>query len=56
MLIAYIHGYLSGSNAIKAQILKRILAENYQEHKFISLDFPDTPKEALKKLCDFCHN
>lgn len=56
MLIAYIHGYLSGSNAIKAQILKRILAENYQEHKFISLDFPDTPKEALKKLCDFCQN
>lgn len=56
MLIAYIHGYLSGPNAIKAQILKRVLSEKYPEHSFISLDFPDIPKEALTALCEFCQN
>ena len=56
MLIAYLHGFLSGPNALKAQIFRRILKERYPQYDFLSLDFPDTPKEALAILKDFCQN
>ncbi len=50
MLVAYIHGFLSGPNAQKALILKRFLAENFPSVDFEAADFPDTPAEAIAAL------
>ncbi len=52
MYIAYIHGFLSGPNAVKANILQNYLKD---KSDFILLrpDFPDTPKEAFLYLDDY---
>lgn len=53
MLIAYIHGFLSGSQAVKSKILKKELALSYPHISFTAPDFPDTPEEAYAALCSF---
>lgn len=53
MLIAYIHGFLSGPNAKKATILKNFLSSNVPNIKFEAADFPDTPHEAIIALDEF---
>lgn len=50
MLIAYVHGFLSGPNAVKSTILKNYLKEHEPELCFDAPDFPDTPKEAYEYL------
>lgn len=49
MLIAYVHGFLSGPNAVKATILKDFLKDS-PEFSFEAPDFPDTPQEAIDSL------
>lgn len=53
MLIAYIHGFLSGPNAEKATIMKRYVKEHCPDDTFEAADFPDTPKEAAMALDSF---
>ena len=53
MLIAYVHGFLSGPQAKKATILKNYLATNHSEISFEAADFPDTPHEAITALDAF---
>ena len=53
MLVAYVHGFQSSSKALKAQILDSYLKKHKTNLSFISLDFPDTPKEAYESLRDF---
>lgn len=54
MLIAYVHGFQSSSRALKAQILESYFKDHNTNISFVSLDFPDTPKEAFESLKDFC--
>ena len=54
MQIAYLHGFQSGPKAIKAQIFEKELKHLCPQTEFVSLDFPDTPKEALAVLKNFC--
>lgn len=49
MLIAYVHGFLSGPNAVKATILRDHLKER-DGFTFEAPDFPDTPQEAIDSL------
>ena len=53
MQIAYIHGFLSGSQAVKSRILKQYLAVHHPHIGFLAPDFPDTPQEAYEELCSF---
>lgn len=50
MLICYVHGFLSGPNAVKAHALHDYLATHEPKIEFQALDFPDTPREALTEL------
>lgn len=50
MWIAYVHGFLSGPNAVKAHALKAYMDEHESDLHFWALDFPDTPQEALVSL------
>ena len=43
MWIAYVHGFLSGPNAVKAYALKAYIDEHESDLHFWALDFPDTP-------------
>lgn len=52
MIIAYIHGFLSGPNAIKATILKNYLYPLTQ-YQFVAPSFPDTPAEAFDSLISY---
>lgn len=54
LTIAYIHGYLSSSGAIKAGILQRYLASAQPEIRFLAPDFSDVITEALPELEDLC--
>lgn len=53
MLIAYIHGFLSGPNAIKSTILKNYINTHYKDIEFCAPDFPDEPQEAYTYLIDY---
>lgn len=53
MLISYIHGFLSGSAAVKARQLREYL-RGRPGMDFSAPDFPDTPREAWQALCAFC--
>lgn len=53
MQIAYIHGFLSGSQAVKSRILKKFLENHHPHLDFLAPDFPDTPQEAYEELCRF---
>lgn len=53
MQIAYIHGFLSGSMAVKSQKLRKFIEGNRPDIDFLAPDFPDTPEEAYESLCDF---
>ena len=53
MHICYIHGFLSGPNAVKSTILKNYIKEHHPTLNFIAPDFPDTPKEAYLSLINF---
>ena len=50
MHICYIHGFLSGSAAVKSTILKNYIKESRPDLTFSAPDFPDTPKEAHDAL------
>ncbi len=56
MLISYIHGFLSGSQAVKANILRAEIAAHYPDCAFIAPDFPDTPEEAYEALTEFAES
>ena len=51
----YIHGFLSGPNAVKATMLKEYLKENNLGASFDmhSPDYPDPPEEAYNYLCGY---
>lgn len=53
MKIAYIHGFLSGPNAIKSNILKDYIKQNCPHIEFLAPDFSDIPQKAWQELCDF---
>ena len=50
MHICYIHGFLSGSAAVKSTILKNYIIKNRPDLTFSAPDFPDTPQEAHDAL------
>ncbi|SFS72992.1 hypothetical protein SAMN02910357_01524 [Succinivibrio dextrinosolvens] len=50
MKIIYIHGFLSSSNAQKAQILRREL-EGITDIDFQSVDYPDDLEFSVESLC-----
>lgn len=50
MKIIYIHGFLSSSNAQKAQILRREL-EGFKDIDFQSVDYPDDLEYSVDSLC-----
>ena len=50
MHICYIHGFLSGSAAVKSTILKNYIKKSRPDLTFSAPDFPDTPKEAHDAL------
>lgn len=50
MIIVYIHGFCSSSKAIKAQILDRIISEEYKEISFVSAEFSDSFSVGMKQL------
>ena len=50
MKIIYIHGFLSSSNAQKAQILRREL-KKIKEIDFQSVDYPDDLEYSVDYLC-----
>lgn len=52
MLIAYVHGFLSGPNATKAHALEDYIKAHKLELDFWALDFPDTPREAYASLIE----
>lgn len=52
MRIIYLHGFLSGSQALKATQLKDYLLGR-EGYTFTAPDFPDTPAEAEKALIEF---
>lgn len=51
----YIHGFLSGPNAVKAHALANYIKQHELSEQvyFYAPDFPDTPKEAFETLCEF---
>lgn len=56
MHICYIHGFLSGSAAVKSTILKNYIKEKRPDLTFSAPDFPDTPKEAHDALIAYFEN
>lgn len=52
MYIIYLHGFLSGSQALKATQLKNFLVGR-EGFTFRAPDFPDTPAEAETALLEF---
>ena len=50
MLIAYLHGFLSGPQALKRRVLENWLKENHPETDFDAPDYPDIPAEAIAAL------
>ena len=56
MLIAYIHGFLSGPNALKSRLLRDFLKKSHPDIRFTAPDFPDTPREAEQTLEEFCRS
>lgn len=56
MLIAYIHGFLSGPNALKSRLLRDFLKKSHPEISFTAPDFPDTPREAEQALEEFARS
>lgn len=55
MKIIYIHGFLSSSNAQKAQILRREL-KGYKDIDFQSVDYPDDLEYSVDSLCKIIEN
>ena len=55
MKIIYIHGFLSSSNAQKAQILRREL-KKIKEIDFQSVDYPDDLEYSVDYLCKTIEN
>ena len=51
MKIIYIHGFLSTSNAQKAQILRREL-KDYSDIEFQSVDYPDDLEYSIESLSE----
>lgn len=54
--LCYIHGFLSGPTAAKAQALAAYLKAHHSDLTFYSPDFPNTPQEAYAALRDFCQS
>lgn len=51
MQIFYIHGFLSGPNAMKATMIRNYLKEHGRDDLvFESLSFPDTPREGVAAI------
>lgn len=55
MKIIYVHGFLSSSNAQKAQILRREL-KKIKEIDFQSVDYPDDLEYSVDYLCKTIEN
>lgn len=53
MHICYIHGFLSGSAAVKSTILKNYIKDHRPDLTFSAPDFPDTPQEAYDTLIEY---
>lgn len=53
MYVAYIHGFLSGPQAIKSTILQKYIKENEKDCIFVAPDHPDTPNEAYDYLISY---
>jgi predicted esterase YcpF (UPF0227 family) len=50
MKIAYIHGYMSGPQAVKKTVLERWLAKNEPSIEFDAPQYPDLPQDGIAFL------
>ncbi|MCR5085361.1 MAG: hypothetical protein K6A65_07675 [Succinivibrionaceae bacterium] len=53
MIVAYVHGFLSGSQAVKSRQLRDHLALHHPGMGFLAPDYPDPPAEAIAALREF---
>ena len=51
MKVAYIHGYMSGPQAVKKTVLQNWLEKNDPEVSFDAPQYPDIPDEGIDNLC-----